>query len=91
MKVLDLLAPGVLGYSVEEDGALYIPVIMAEKEGSGDVGRFLDGLPRDKTIKVPGVASERLRGMLERRDFRSTSEWAEEFGERVEVFVRDAE
>lgn len=88
MTVLELLAAGVLGYTVEEDDELYIPVIMAVEEGSGDVGRYLDALPKDRTVKVPEVASERLRGMLERRGFNPTPEFAEEFGETVEVFVR---
>lgn len=84
----ETLAPGVIGYSCEEGGELYIPVIMAVTEGAGDVGRFLDALPTDRAVKVPGVASMRLRGMLERRGFSPEREWAEEFGEYVEVFVK---
>jgi hypothetical protein len=87
VKMFESLAPGVLGYTVEADGVLYIPVIMAEEEGSGDVGRYLDSLPRDRTVKVPGVQSDRLRGMLERRGFEADQEWAPEFEEYVEVFI----
>lgn len=68
-----LLAPGVRGYAVESEGKVWIPVIYAEKEGSGDVGRFLDSLsPR---CAVPTVTSSRLMGMLARRGF------VPEFGE----------
>lgn len=62
---LDLLAPGVRGYAIENDGLIYIPLINAETEGAGDVGRFLDSLsPR---CLIVNVTSRRLKGMLERR------------------------
>lgn len=62
-----LLAPGVRGYAVETEGRIWIPVIYAEREGAGDVGRFLDSLsPR---CIVPTVTSPRLMGMLARRGF----------------------
>lgn len=38
------LAPGVRGYAVEANGKVYIPLIEAEKPGSGDVAKFLDSL-----------------------------------------------
>jgi hypothetical protein len=62
-----LLAPGVRGYAILADGKICIPLIIAEREGSGDVGRFLDSLsPR---CVVPNVTSPRLAGMLMRRGF----------------------
>lgn len=62
-----LLALGVRGYAMEHLGKIYIPLIVAEKEGSGDVGRFLDSLsPR---CVVVSVTSPRLAGMLMRRGF----------------------
>lgn len=62
-----LIAPGVRGYAVLWRGKIYIPAIIAEKEGSGDVGRFLDSLsPR---CVIPTVTSRRLMGMLIRRGF----------------------
>lgn len=77
------------GYAIEDkDGSIYIPVLWMRKPGTGEGSAFLDSLPRDRTIKVPGVMSARLRGMLERRGFRPESEWAPEFGEYVEVYVR---
>lgn len=88
---LTRLAPGVLGYTVEQGGALYVPFIMAETEGSGDVGRYLDSLPTDRSVRFPNVTSDRLRGMLYRRGYAPVWEYAEEFGEYVEVVERLAE
>jgi hypothetical protein len=45
-------------------------VITAEPRIPGAVGRWLDWLPRDRTVLVPAVVSGRLAGMLERRGFR---------------------
>lgn len=65
-----VLAPGVRGYAIRSHGAVYIPLIMAEAEGAGDVGRFLDKLRLSwAVIRIPNVTSTRLRGMLERRGF----------------------
>lgn len=61
------LAPGVKGYAVEDDGWIWIPVIIAESEGAGDVGRFLDAVEPDRTVVVPNVLHPKLWGMLERR------------------------
>jgi hypothetical protein len=85
----DRLAPGVRGYTVDVDGALYIPIIEADTPGIGDVSRYLDSLPRDRTVKVPCVISDRLRDMLARRSFVPSQEWSAEHGEHVEVFVRE--
>ena len=90
MTDLDELAPGVQGYIVVTPSATYIPAIMATAPGSGDVGRYLDSLPTDRTIKVPGVLSPRLAGMLQRRGFTERLEWASEYGETVPVYVRPA-
>lgn len=64
------LAPGVYGWTRDlSDGSLEIPSLRAESEGSGAVGRYLDGLPKDRKIVVPLVTNPRLAGMLERRGF----------------------
>lgn len=78
------------GYAVESDGAIYIPVVMMQRRGRGDGGRFLDSLPRDRTVKFPCVISRVLVGMLERRGFVLTYEWSTEFREYVDVYVREA-
>jgi hypothetical protein len=61
------LAPGVRGYTFRKGKLIIIPLILAEKEGSGDVGRFLDRLSANCVIM--SVTSERLAGMLERRGY----------------------
>lgn len=83
-----LLAPGVHGYAMEDaEGRLYIPVIEAVTEGNGDVGRFLDALPKDRTVRFPTVMSARLAGMLERRGFTLISEDDHELG-RIDIYER---
>jgi hypothetical protein len=83
------LAPGVRGYSVDVDGELYIPLVIAEKPGNGDVGRFLNSLPVDKIVKFPNVLNRRLAGMLHRRGFVTHVEDSE-LG-LVKVWVRKVE
>jgi hypothetical protein len=85
---LDELAPGVLGYAIEKDGAIYIPIVVAQQEGSGDVRRFLDNLPKDVTYKFPCVISQRLLGMLQRRGFERTLEHDPMTDSDVEVWVK---
>lgn len=63
-----VIAPGVRGYAVRSGSRIFIPLIVAEKQGNGDVGRFLDSLsPR---CIIPNVTSARLKGMLQRRGWR---------------------
>lgn len=85
---IEPLAEGVYGYTNEpEDGSLWIPLIQAAQAGSGDVGRYLDSLPRDRKVVVPTVLSSRLAGMLERRGFEPRMEVLD--GEMAEAYVRD--
>ena len=59
------LAPGVRGYALPVGDKIFIPLIIADHEGSGKVGQFLDSLsPR---CVIPNVTSPRLAGMLARR------------------------
>jgi hypothetical protein len=85
-----LIAPGVYGWLFDMPNGIYIPVISATNPGSGDVGRFLDSLPKDRAIKFPTVMSPVLRGMLLRRGFLDVLEFAEELGGDVEVMMRAA-
>jgi len=63
-------APGVRGYAIEQpDGKIYIPLVIADREGSGDVGRWLDTLPKDRDIIFPNIVNQRLGDMLLRRGF----------------------
>lgn len=69
------LAPGVRGFAEYRGDEIYIPLIVAEVKGNGDVGRFLDGLtPRCVIIEV---TSPRLEEMLKRRGWKSNKqgEW----------------
>lgn len=82
------LAPGVMGYTFDTDGGLYIPVINAQDPGSGQVAAYLDSLPRDRRVVFPNVLHPRLEEMLQRRGFTLTWEWAEDFDEWVDVYER---
>jgi len=62
-------APGVRGYAIEKDGKIYIPLVIADQEGNGDVGRWIDGLPKDRDIIFPTILNQRLGAMLLRRGF----------------------
>lgn len=89
--LLDDLAPGVRGYTLEENGELWIPRIVAAEPGSGQVAAYLDSLPKGVTICFPTVLSPRLQKMLERRGFRPEPRWCEEAVGWVEVFVRQGQ
>jgi hypothetical protein len=82
------LGPGVFGYSVETPDGLYIPVVQAQREGQGDVGRWLDSLPTDRRIVFASVFSPRLAGMLERRGWTFVSEFDPRTGEDVPCWER---
>ena len=83
--------PGVCGVMFDEgERGMYVPIVIAEAQGSGDVGRFIDHLLSEyHTVKFPCVLSVRLKGMLGRRGFRLTHEWDELGGEWVEVWVKE--
>lgn len=63
------IAPGVEGIEHDFGAVFEVASIRAVTEGSGAVGAYLDRLPRHRTVIVPFVTSDRLRGMLERRGF----------------------
>lgn len=88
LEPLDLLGPGVQGYTVEAYGATYVPLVLAERPGSGDVGRWLDSLSPARSWRFPNVLNARLAGMLKRRGFLRRREWAADYGEWVEVWER---
>lgn len=71
---MNQLAPGVIGYEEVRGGDLYVPLIAAVDEGRGDVGRYLDSLPRDRRVVVPNVLNDILAGMLKRRGFKLRTE-----------------
>ena len=87
---LDRLGPGVLGYAMRHSGPagpeLWVPMIVAEREGTGSVGRFLAALPA--WTATPNVTSDRLRGMLQRRGW--VVEQHDHEGEAYEVYRKRA-
>jgi hypothetical protein len=87
----ELLAAGVYGWRFDTPEGIYFPVISAARPGTGDVGRFLDALPKDRRVVFSTVMSVILRGMLLRRGFTDAAEFCPEFGEHVEIMAREAE
>ena len=86
---LQPLAAGVWGLTRDDpDGSLVVVMIVAEQEGTGAVGKYLDALPVDRRVIVEACISLRLAGMLERRGFveqqqacfdPATNEWTDGF------------
>jgi hypothetical protein len=85
------LSPGLWGYTMEHGGALYIPLVIADKPGNGALRTYLDHLEATETrpIKFPNVINHGLAKYLARRGYRPTQEWAEAFGEHVIVWVKE--
>lgn len=69
-----LLFKGVRGCAFDLPAGIYIPMVRAERPGSGDVSRFLDALPRDQRVVFPTVISPKLAEMLLRRGFFETTD-----------------
>lgn len=86
--LLDLIALGVYGKRFDGPRGTYFPLVYAACRGAGDVGRFLDALPRDRRVAFPAVASDCLRGMLARRGFRPEVERDADLDCDVEVWAR---
>lgn len=84
------LAPGVLGYTFAEPDTTYVPLVIAKNPGNGDVSRWLDSLPRDRSYCFPNVINATLDGMLRRRGFTDFRLWAEQYGEWIHVLARPA-
>jgi len=85
----DELAPDVWGYTVDcGDKGLYVPLVSTTKPGEGRVGLYIDSLPRDRRVVFPNVLSPILKGMLIRRGFTLTREFAEEFNDFVPCWER---
>lgn len=93
MKQLTEVYPDVLGAIFDEgEMGVYVPVVMSKKPGCGNVGRFIDGLlSKHKVVKFPNIISSRLEEMLKRRGFQLTYEWAEQYGEYVDVWVKTSQ
>lgn len=74
----DRIAPGVHGFlETNRNGVLHVWTLVADRPLSGAAGRFLDGLPMTKRVRVFGVSRGSLcESMLTRRGFsRSRYAW----------------
>jgi hypothetical protein len=85
------IGPGIRGYTMEHEGALYVPLIFSDTPGKGNLSRYLDALPKNRTIRFPNVLNSIFAGALHRRGFRLIEEWCEEFSEMIEVWERTAD
>ena len=85
--------PGVLaGVFDQGKEGVYVPVVISKQPGCGNVGRFIEHLLGEhKMVKFPNVINPQLQQMLMRRGFKLTYEYAEVYGEYVDVWVREAE
>lgn len=70
------VAPGVMAVAYPSGWGdhLRITWVSALRPGSGDVGRWLDSLPVNRTVWVSAVVSPRFAGMLARRGFADTGQ-----------------
>ena len=62
------IAEGLVGYTYECLGVLWIVMIIAEPPGEGHCGRYLDSCTQAKVIVVE--PNRQLSSMLERRGFK---------------------
>lgn len=75
--------PGVKGYAVEHDGAIYIPLIIGD--GTGKVSEMLDRLTY--RCRIVGVVSSKLREMLFRHGWRMNNQYDAESDCTVDVWT----
>jgi hypothetical protein len=76
------IGEGVRGTAFDTENGIYIPLIIAERPGTGAVSRFLGALPTDRRVVFPTVTSQRLHAMLARRGFQQIEEAGSEAMER---------
>jgi hypothetical protein len=88
VSVVDL-EPPLAGYYISKtERVCYLPVIESLEEGQGHVGRLLERLQAEHDVVVIStVMSDRLRGMLERRDYRRETHFAAGFDDYVHCYV----
>lgn len=69
--MLERLAPGIRGHFFQtEHKGVYIPTLLSDKEGKGNVGIYIDHLKeKHSQIRFPNVSNPILSGMLQRRGF----------------------
>lgn len=89
MKEVIDLQPPLNGYIVTETvRRVYLPAVMSLEPGQGNVSELLASLTAEyDEVIVPGVISETLAGMLQRRGFKRETQWAAEMDEHVVCLV----
>jgi len=79
------------GWLWKHDKYIYISSIISKKPGSGNFRSLVNNILKlGFGVKVP-TPSTQMRAILERWGFRRTTEYAEEFNDYVEVWVKEAE
>lgn len=88
MTVIDLKPP-LRGYMTTETlKVAYLPAVMSDEQGAGHVGRLLLELQDAyDVVIVPGIVSDRLRGMVQRRGYHPETHYSREMDEYVECWV----
>lgn len=84
------LGPGVMGYELVAEDAIQFIVVEAVNDGNGDVSRWLDSLPTDRTYRIPAVMTPKLAEMLARRGWTTFQDWFQFRKEMVTVYERKA-
>lgn len=86
---LSTINPDVEGYAVDcGPRGIYVPFVYSRREGEGNVGWLIEWLQEQySVVKFPNVLNPKLVGMLLRRGFKPEMEYAEAFGEAVEVWT----
>lgn len=84
------IAPEVHGVVFEIDRRLYVSFLFSLQPGSGFVTKYLDTLPKDKTVIFPEVMSPVLEGALRRRGFSPVVAYAPIFRNHTHCFIREA-
>jgi hypothetical protein len=83
------LEEGIDGYLCVHGDTVYLSSIEVQVPNQGRCQRYLEKLEsKYKVVKVPNVISAALLHILQKRGYKPIAEWAEEFGEFVDVWVK---
>jgi len=87
-ETLDFEEPLQGYYVTDVQRVVFMPVISSLDPGKGLVGAQIDKFKEDyDVVVVPTVMSEKLEGMLLRRDFHPETQWSRAMQEHVHCFV----
>lgn len=85
---LDSLAHQVSGILYKEPDGWYLPLVISEDPGKGNMAAFLDSLPQDTRVVFPVVVNKKLEAMLLKRGFKMAHVWSDAWGEYVDIMER---